>query len=81
VDCSPQAPLSMGFSRQEYWNGLSCPPPGNLPDPGTKPKPLITPALAERFLTTSTTWEAQKNRGSYFKINLGNTAYKFKKLL
>jgi len=71
----------MGFSRQEYWNGLSCPPPGNLPDPGTKPKPLITPALAERFLTTSTTWEAQKNRGSYFKINLGNTAYKFKKLL
>ena len=29
-----QAPLSMGFSRQEYWSGLSCPPPGTLPDPG-----------------------------------------------
>ena len=32
-----QAPLSMEFSRQEYWNGLSCPPPGDLPDPGIKP--------------------------------------------
>ena len=31
-----QAPLSMGFSRQEYWSGLPCPPPGDLPDPGTK---------------------------------------------
>ena len=32
-----QAPLSLGFSRQEYWSGLPCPPPGDLPDPGTKP--------------------------------------------
>ena len=32
-----QAPLSMGFSRQEHWSGLPCPPPGNLPDPGIKP--------------------------------------------
>ena len=31
-----QAPLSMGFSRQEYWSVLPCPPPGNLPDPGIK---------------------------------------------
>ena len=31
-----QVPLSMGFSRQEYWNGLPCPPPKDLPDPGTK---------------------------------------------
>ena len=31
-----QAPLSMGFSRQEYWSGLLCPPPGDLPDPGTE---------------------------------------------
>ena len=31
-----QAPLSMGFSRQEYWSGLLCPPPGDLPDPGIK---------------------------------------------
>ena len=33
-----QAPLSMGFSRQEYWSGLPCPPPGDLPDPGIKPE-------------------------------------------
>ena len=33
-----QAPLSMGFSRQEYWSGLPCPYPGNLPDPGIKPR-------------------------------------------
>ena len=32
-----QAPLSMGFSRQEYWSGLLCPPQGDLPDPGTDP--------------------------------------------
>ena len=37
-----QAPLSMGFSRQEYWSGLPCPPPGDLPDPGIKP---LSPAL------------------------------------
>ena len=33
-----QAPLSMGFSRQEYWSGLPCPPPGDLPSPGTEPR-------------------------------------------
>ena len=37
MDCSLQAPLSMGFSRQEYWSGLSLPPPGDLPNPGIKP--------------------------------------------
>ena len=50
-----QAPLSMGFSRQEYWGGLPCPPPGALPDPGIKPG---SPALGGRFFTTSATWEA-----------------------
>ena len=53
-----QAPLSMGFSRQEYWSGLPCPPPGYLPDPGIKPEFLISPALAGGFFTTSATWEA-----------------------
>ena len=33
-----QAPLSMGFSRQEHWSGLPCPPPGDLPDPGIEPE-------------------------------------------
>ena len=49
-----QAPLSMGFSRQEYWSGLPFPPPGDLP----KPQSLTSPALAGRFFTTNTTWEA-----------------------
>ena len=40
VDCSPPAPLSMGFSRQECWSGLPCPSPGELPDQGSKPHPL-----------------------------------------
>ena len=53
-----QPPLSMGFSRQEYWSGLPCPPPGDLPNPGIKPTSLASPALAGGFFTTSATWEA-----------------------
>ena len=53
-----QALLSMGFSRQEYWNGLSCPPPGDLPNSGIEPMSLTSSALVGRFFTTSTTWEA-----------------------
>ena len=44
-----QAPLSMEFSRQEYWSGLPFPPPGDLPDTGIEP---VSPALVSRFLTT-----------------------------
>ena len=54
-----QAPLSMGFSRQEYWSGLPCPPPEDLPDPGIEPSSFMTPALAGGFFTTSATWEAK----------------------
>ena len=57
-----QAPLSVGFSRQEHWSKLRCPPPGDLPDPGTEPESIMSPALANRFFTTSTTWEMH-----YFK--------------
>ena len=53
-----QALLSRGFSRQEYWSGLPCPSPGDLPDPGIKPASLMSPTLAGRFLTTTATWEA-----------------------
>ena len=53
-----QAPLSMGFSRQEYWSGLPCPPPRDLPNAGIEPGSLTSPALARRFFTISTTWEA-----------------------
>ena len=51
-----QVPLSMGFSRKEYWSGLPCPPPGDLPDPGIEPSSLKSPELACRFFTTSVTW-------------------------
>ena len=53
-----QAPLSMGLPRQNYWNGLPFPPPGDLPDPGIEPSSLMSPALADRFFTTNATWEA-----------------------
>ena len=53
-----QAPLSVRFFRQESWSGLPGSPPENLPDPGVKPIYPGASALAGRFFTTSTTWEA-----------------------
>ena len=44
--------MSMGYSRQEYWSGLPFPSPGDLPNPGTEPVSLISPALADGFFTT-----------------------------
>ena len=44
-----QAPLSMGFSRQEFWSGLPFPPWGDLPEPGIKPTSCVAPALAGKF--------------------------------
>ena len=48
----------MGFSRQEYWSGLPCPPPGDLTYTGMEPAFLMCSALAGGFFTTSATWEA-----------------------
>ena len=53
-----QALLSMGFSRQEYWSGLPCPPPGDLCNSGIKPVSLTPPVLAGRFFTNSAPGEA-----------------------
>ena len=55
-----QTPLSIGFSRQEYWCGLPFPSPGDLPNPGIELVSLVSSALAGRFFTTTTgaTWEA-----------------------
>ena len=53
-----QAALSMGFSRQEYWSRLPCPPLGDLPNPGIESMSLMSPALAGGFFTTNTMWEA-----------------------
>ena len=50
-----QAPLSMGFSRQEYWSGLPCPPPGNFPDPEIETVALTSPTVAGGFFPTSAT--------------------------
>ena len=52
------APLLMRFSRQEYWSGMPCSPPGDLLNPGTESASLMSPVLAGGFFTTSTTWEA-----------------------
>ena len=52
------APLSMEFSRQEYWSGVPFPTPGYIPDPGIKATSLPSPALAGGFFTISATWEA-----------------------
>ena len=59
-----QAPLSMGFPRQEDSTGLPVRSPGYLPHPGIEPASLMSPALAGRFLTTSATWEAVKGWAS-----------------
>ena len=55
-----QAPLFMGFYRQEYWSGLPCPPPGNLPHPGMEPRSPASPALQVDPLLLS-------HQGSLFK--------------
>ena len=61
-----------GFSREEYWIGLPCPPPENLPHPGIKPVSLMYPALAAGSFTTSTTWEALAPIGSMVALRLGD---------
>ena len=52
MDCSLPGSSVYGVSRQEFWSGLPCPPPGNLPNPGIKPR---SPAFIGRFFTTSAT--------------------------
>ena len=54
-----QAPLSMGFSRKEYWSGLLCLPLGDLPNPGIRPAYLMSPAPASEFFISSATREAK----------------------
>ena len=53
-----QAPLSMGFSRQEHWNWLSFPLPGDLPNPGIKPASPASPALQEDSLPSEPLWKS-----------------------
>ena len=60
-----QAPLSMGFSRQEYWSGLPFPPPADLPDAGMVP---ASPALADGFFPTEPPGKPQKALWDYENI-------------
>ena len=63
-----QAPLSMGFPRQEYSSGLPLPTPGNLPAPGIKPKFPGSLALAGRFFTTEPSGKPHLSGEVFFKI-------------
>ena len=63
-----QALLSMGFSKQKYWSGLPCPPPGDLPNLGVKCMSLKCPALAGMFFTISDTREAHLKSMANLKI-------------
>ena len=55
MDCSLPGSSVQGISQAKYWSMLPCPPPGNLPNPGIEPESLMSPALAGKFFTTSTT--------------------------
>ena len=67
---SHQTPMPMGFSRQEHWNGMPCPPPGNHLNPQTEPASLTSPTLAGGFFTTSATREAHTpERSPIMEIN------------
>ena len=75
-----QAPLSMGFSRQEYWSGLPCPPSGNLPHPGTEPISLTSPALAGGFFTTGTTWAKTEQHEDSLESQIFNLIFIYRRL-
>ena len=68
VDCSP--PGSSIFTRQEYWSGLPCPPPGNVPNPGIELTSLRSPALACRFFTTRASYPYIMKYSSYRRDRL-----------
>ena len=65
-----QVPLSVGISRQKYCSGSPVPPPGDLPTPGTEPASLMSPASADRFFTTGTTWKALSFHITYLFTSL-----------
>ena len=58
MDCNLQAPLSLGFSKQEDWSRLPCASPGDPADPGIEPASRLSPPLVSRFFTISVAVEA-----------------------
>ena len=73
--CACQASLSMGSSRQEYWSGLPCPPPGDLPDPRVELASLTSPALAGKFFTIRATNSMLSFFFSFFLWVCGSDKY------
>ena len=65
-----QAPLSMGFSRQEYWSGLPCPPPGALPNPGIEPMSLQSYVLAGKSLPLVPPGKLRQQPSEIYKMAL-----------
>ena len=70
-DCSPPVSSAhgIGFSRQEHWSGLPCPPPGNLPDLGIESASPVSTLLVGEFFTTSAIWETPGGKGGRSNIN------------
>ena len=64
--CDPMDYSLVEFSRQEYWSGLPCPSPEDLPDPGIESESLPSPALADEFFSTGATQEAQLTHSLQF---------------
>ena len=58
MDCSLPGSSVHGILQAEYWSGLPCPPPGELPNPGIEPTSRMSAALAEGWFTSNATWEA-----------------------
>ena len=73
MDCSPQARLSIGFSRQECCSGLPFPVPRDIPNSGIEPAFLASPALAGRFFTTAPPGKPPKNKHRRFPTYDGVT--------
>ena len=74
-----QAPLSMGLSRQEYWSGLPCPPPGDLPDPGIQLLSLLSYSLTSENINQRSHWNCAhlfRDMSAFFAALESNQAFK-----
>ena len=71
MDCNPPGSSVYGFSKQEYWSGLPCPPPGDLPSPGIKPVSAVSPALQADYWWATREAHLAYYRHSIYLSNLG----------
>ena len=73
MDCSPPGSSVHGILQARILEWVACPPPGDLPDPGSEPEPPMPPALAGRFFATSIIWEAPRERNTLVILSLEGT--------